>query len=99
MQSLSRNDITISKWETYTAQLVVRNLDDDVKVKLQRRARLHGRSTEEEVRYILRNAVKGEDGPKLPLSSRLASRFARIGLTEEIPEMRGQTVRPADRAS
>jgi plasmid stability protein len=27
------------------AQLVVRNLDDDVKAKLQRRARRHGRST------------------------------------------------------
>jgi hypothetical protein len=31
------------------AQLVVRNLDDDVKVKLQLRARRHGRSTEAEV--------------------------------------------------
>ena len=81
------------------AQLVVRNLDDDVKAKLQRRARLHGRSTEVEVRDILRNAVKGEDGPKPPLGSRLASRFARIGLTEEIPEMRGQPARPADLAS
>jgi len=37
------------------AQLVVRNLDDDVKAKLQQRARRHGRSTEEEVREILRN--------------------------------------------
>jgi hypothetical protein len=36
------------------AQLVVRNLDDDVKAKLQQRARQHGRSTEEEVREILR---------------------------------------------
>src|SRR5215212_1684739 len=39
------------------AQLVVRNLEDDVKAKLQRRARRHGRSTEEEVRDILRDAV------------------------------------------
>ena len=31
------------------AQLVVRNLDDDVKAKLQQRARQHGPSTEEEV--------------------------------------------------
>ena len=36
------------------AQLVVRNLDDDVKAKLQRRARRHGRSTEEEVRELAR---------------------------------------------
>jgi plasmid stability protein len=42
------------------AQLVVRNLDDDVKAKLQQRARQHGRSTEDEVREILRNAVRNE---------------------------------------
>ena len=42
------------------AQLVVRNLEVEVKARLQRRARRHGRSTEEEVREILRNAVKDE---------------------------------------
>lgn len=77
-------------------QLLVRHLDDDVKTKLQRRARRHGRSTEEEVRDILRNAVKDEDGVRSPLGSRLAARFARRGLTEDIPELRGQPVRPAD---
>jgi plasmid stability protein len=77
------------------AQLIVRNLDDDVKAKLQRRARRHGCSTEEEVRDILRDAVKKEDAPRPPLGSRLAARFARIGLTEDIPELRGQPARPA----
>src|SRR6266478_5930799 len=42
------------------AQLIVRNLEDDVKAKLQQRARQHGRSTEEEVREILRAAVRTE---------------------------------------
>lgn len=78
------------------AQLVVRNLDDDVKAKLQKRAQRHGRSTEEEVREILRTAVRLEDAPALPLGSRLASRFARIGFDEDIPEWRGQPARPAD---
>lgn len=79
------------------AQLVVRNLDDDVKAKIRRRARRHGRSTEEEVRDILRNAVKDEgEGPRRPLGSKLSARFARLGLTEEIPELRGQPARPAD---
>lgn len=77
------------------AQLVVRNLEDDVKARLQRRARRHGRSTEEEVRDILRNAAKSEDGAREPLGSRLAGRFAGIGLEEEIPELRGQAARPA----
>lgn len=78
------------------AQLLVRQLDDDVKAKLQRRARLHGRSTEEEVREILRNAVRDEGGARAPLGSRLAARFARVGLREDIPELRGQPVQPAD---
>jgi len=78
------------------AQLVVRQLDDDVKTKLQRRARRHGRSTEEEVREILRNAVKDEGGTQKPLGSRLAARFSRIGLRGEIPELRGHPARPAE---
>ena len=78
------------------AQLLVRQLDDDLKAKLQRRARRHGRSTEEEVREILRNAVREEGVSRAPLGSRLAARFARVGLTEEIPELSGQPARPAD---
>ncbi len=78
------------------AQILVRNLDDDVKEKLQLRARRHGRSTEEEVREILRNAVRDQDEPELGLGSRLAARFAGLGLTEEIPEWRGYPARPAD---
>jgi len=77
------------------AQLVVRNLEDHVKAGLKRRARRHGRSTEEEVRDILRNAVKDEDGAREPLGSRLAARFADIGLEEELTELRGETARPA----
>ena len=78
------------------AQLLVRNLDEDVKDKLKRRAARHGRSTAEEVREILRNAVRHEDGRKAPLGSRIAARFAGIGLDEDIPELRGQPARPAD---
>jgi plasmid stability protein len=78
------------------AQLLVRHLDDDVKAKLQRRARRHGHSTEEEVREILRNAVRDEGGPRAPLGSRLAARFAGLGLTQEVPELRGEPARPAD---
>ena len=78
------------------AQLVVRQLDEDVKAKLQRRARRHGRSTEEEVREILRNAVRNESAARAPLGSRLAARFAGIGVGEEIPELRGQPVEPAE---
>lgn len=76
------------------AQLLVRNLDEDVKVALKRRARKHGRSTEEEVREILRGAVK-EKPAALSLAGRFRARFARIGLDEGIQELRGQTAQPA----
>jgi len=78
------------------AQLVVRNLEETVKLKLQRRARLHGRSTEEEVREILRSAVGGEPEASPPLGTKLAARFARIGLEADIPELRGFRARPAE---
>jgi plasmid stability protein len=77
------------------AQLVVRNLENDVKVRLQRRARRHGRSTEEEVREILRNAAKDEGTQSKPLGSRLRDRFAGIGLEDELPELRGEIAQPA----
>ena len=38
------------------AQLIVRNLPDDVKARLARRAKRHGRSLEAEVRAILADA-------------------------------------------
>lgn len=78
------------------AQLVVRNLDDDVKAKLQERARQHGRSTEEEVREILRSAVGGEAKLAEPLGRRLRTLFKGIGLEEDIPEVRSHPAKPAD---
>ena len=77
------------------AQLVVRNLEDGVKARLRRQARRHGLSMEEEVRDILRNAVKPEARTAIGLGSRIRSRFARSGLSEEIPELRGHKPRPA----
>jgi plasmid stability protein len=77
------------------AQLIVRNLEDEVKARLQLRARRHGRSTEEEVREILRNAVREEGAQRSPLGSRLRERFARIGLDDDLPELRGEIAQPA----
>jgi plasmid stability protein len=82
---------------TAMAQLTVRDIEEEVKLRLKRRAALHGTSMEAEVRQILRFAVKDEvplAGPGL--GSRIAARFARSGLTEPLPELRGQSPRPAD---
>lgn len=78
------------------AQFVVRHLEEDVKVRLKRRAERHGHSMEEEIRQILRNAARQSDKPLPKLGSRIAARFAKAGLTEDLPELRGQTAQPAD---
>jgi plasmid stability protein len=50
---------------------------------------------EEEVRDILRNATKEENRPLPKLGSRIAARFAKTGLTKDLPELHGQAPRPA----
>ena len=77
------------------AQFVVRRVDDDVARKLKQRARRHGRSMEDEVRHILRSAARDERRGVEKLGSRIAERFGGVGLTAEIPELRGQPARPA----
>ncbi len=78
------------------AQVIVRNLEEDIKTGLKRRAEKHGNSMEEEVRQILRNAVKDESMPAPRLGSRIAARFRKSGLKADLPEFHGQTVNPAD---
>lgn len=78
------------------AQFTVRNLEEDIKKRLKRRAARHGFSMEEEVRQILRNAVKDQDAPPGPLGSRIAARFAKLGLKQDLPELRGQMPRVPD---
>ena len=72
------------------AQFIVRQLEEDVKARLKRRATRHGRSMEDEVRHILRDAVKEQNQRVAKLGSRIAARFAKTGLTTELPELRGR---------
>jgi plasmid stability protein len=68
------------------AQLVVRNLEDEVKAQLRERAARHGRSMEEEVREILRDAVKAGDANSGGLGTRIVARFSGQGLGFDLPE-------------
>jgi plasmid stability protein len=77
------------------AQLVVRNIENAVKVRLQRRARRHGRSMEEEARDILRNAVNDEHLPVGGLGTEISALFAKFGLDSDIQELRGHEIKPA----
>lgn len=76
------------------AQVVVRNIEDELKANLKQRANLHGWSMEEEIRQILRRVVNEEVEARPRLGSRIAARFAGAGLTDPLPELHGQTIVP-----
>jgi antitoxin FitA len=79
------------------AQLIVRQIESSVKENLQRRAKRHSRSLEEEVREILRDAAKPEGQKNRRLGTEIARLFRRIGLkpAEEIRELREIAIQPA----
>jgi plasmid stability protein len=83
--------------EAKMAQILVRNVEDQVKGRLQHRAKRHGRSMEAEAREILRDALKAEDAPKRGLGSEIVALFSGQGIGlkegEEIPEIRGMRMR------
>ena len=60
------------------ASITIRNLDDDVKTRLRVRAAENGRSMEEEVRVILREAV-GRKSDSRNLASIIRARFGPLG--------------------
>jgi antitoxin FitA len=76
------------------AQFVVRNIEASVKAGLKRRAKRHGRSMEEEVRDILRNAAHEKVSESGGLGAEIAALFRDIELDEDIPELRGHTIKP-----
>ena len=75
-------------------RLTIRNLEDDVKLQLMDRAKQRGSSLEEEVRQILRDAVRCRSQSSPGSGSRIAARFAETGLSAELPELKAQAARP-----
>jgi plasmid stability protein len=59
------------------AAVIIRNLDEDIHVALKRRAASKGRSTEAEIRIILREAVYPEN--RVRLGDELAALGKRLG--------------------
>lgn len=59
------------------ASITIRNLEDALKRRVRVRAAEHGRSMEEEVRAILRDAVG--DAPPCNLASAIRARVAPLG--------------------
>lgn len=80
------------------AQLIVRNIEDEVKRRLAERAHRHGHSMEQEVRTILREAVDEDmrDLHEVDMGTRLRLFFERHGLDDlEIRELKDEQARPA----
>ncbi|HRH17564.1 MAG TPA: Arc family DNA-binding protein [Aquabacterium sp.] len=78
--------------------LTIRNIEPAIKDKLRLAAAAHGRSMEEEVRVILRQALAQPIGGS-GLGSRIQARFAAIGGVElELPP-RNEAGRAADFSS
>ena len=84
--------------EAKMAQILVRNLEDPLKARLQRRARRHGRSMEEEAREILRNALHEKEAPAVGFGTASVALFSGQGIGlekgEEIREWRGFPLQP-----
>jgi plasmid stability protein len=80
------------------AQILVRNLDDRLKGRLQRRAKSHGQSMEAEARDILRDALREEEAPAGGLGSEIVAMFSGSGvyLDEPIAEIRGMRMEIPD---
>ena len=74
------------RWGMSMASITIRNLDDEVKTRLRVRAANSGRSMEEEVRLILRQAVEPESVPAMGLGTAIHELFKPCGGFElELP--------------
>lgn len=80
------------------AQILVRNVETQLKTRLQRRAKRNGRSMEAEVRELLRDALKDEDAPQRKLGTEIVALFSGQGIGlkegEVIRELRGYPLEP-----
>jgi antitoxin FitA len=71
--------------------IIIPNLDDDIKSRLQKRAKKHGRSLEEEVKEILRIALLENNEDSLNLATMIEQRFANLG-EFELPEIKREPI-------
>jgi plasmid stability protein len=79
------NSAIMIAMEAVLAQLLVRNLEDQLKVRLQRRAKSHGHSMEAEARDILRNALRKEEIPAGGLGTEIVAMFSGSGIYLDEP--------------
>lgn len=74
------------------ASITIRNLDNELKIRLRVRAAKHGRSMEEEVRNILKAALSIEPVQEQNLVEVIRNRFEPFGGVE-LPEVPREPIR------
>jgi plasmid stability protein len=84
--------------EVAVAQILIRKLDQQVKTRIQRRARRNGRSMEAEAREMLAIASLAEETPAVGFGSATVALFSGSGvyLDEPIKEIRGMRMQIPD---
>jgi len=75
------------------AQLIVRNLDDQLKLQIQMQANLKGISMEEMVRQILSKSISRKS---YKTGEAIASHFKNVDYDFEVPELKGQGIKAPD---
>lgn len=85
-------DVLLARLIRFMATITIRNLEDNLKRTLRVRAASHGRSMEEEVRQILREALSPETEVEANLAERLRRRFQPLGGVE-LPELTREPLR------
>jgi plasmid stability protein len=78
------------------AQLLVRNISDDLKERLRRRAERNGTSMEAEVRGILIEALSGSDELEEGFGTQFRRYFEGVGMDFELPEFPEDGLEPLD---
>lgn len=73
------------------AQFLIRKVDEQVKARVQRRARRNGRSVEAELRDMIGRASLDQEAPDSGLGSEMIALFSGSGIfiDEPIKEIRG----------
>lgn len=72
------------------AQIIVRNLDDQLKARLQMKAEILGHSMEEEVRQIIEKAL--DDKPS-NLGNKIAARFEGLNFDSDNSIFKEQSIK------
>ncbi|WP_459558267.1 hypothetical protein [Lacunimicrobium album] len=94
---IGKRRMMVTERRRIMADLLVTNLDDKIREKLESMALARGMSVEETAKKLLASLVEVPPGSSKGLGTRISSLFRNVGFEEgEIQELRGCQARPAE---